>query len=153
MFKIVGLIMRLAPIGAFGAMAFTVGRYGVGSILVLGHLLIAVYVTCLVFVLGVLGVIARIYGFSLLRFIRYMSDETLIVLGTCSSESVLPRLIDKLTHLGCSRSTVGLVLPIGYSFNADGTAIYLSMASLFIAQAYGIELALTSRSSWAYSPC
>ena len=142
LFRIVGLIMRLAPVGAFGAMAFTVGRYGVGSILVLGHLLVAVYATCIIFVLGVLGAIARLYGFSLLRFIRYMGHETLIVLGTCSSESVLPRLIDKLTRLGCSRSTVGLVLPIGYSFNADGTAIYLSMASLFIAQAYGIELGL-----------
>jgi len=145
LFRIVGLIMRLAPVGAFGAMAFTVGRYGIGSVLVLGHLLIAIYATCIIFVLGVLGVIARAYGFSLLRFIRYMGDETLIVFGTCSSESVLPRLIDKLTRLGCSRSTVGLVLPIGYSFNADGTAIYLSMASLFIAQAYGIDLSLAQQ--------
>jgi aerobic C4-dicarboxylate transport protein len=142
LFKIVGMIMRLAPIGAFGAMAFTVGRYGIGSILVLGHMLIAIYLTCALFVFGVLGTIARFYGFSLFRFIRYIADEVLVVFGTCSSESVLPRLIEKLTRLGCSRSCVGLVLPVGYSFNADGTAIYLSMASLFIAQAYGIDMSL-----------
>jgi aerobic C4-dicarboxylate transport protein len=142
LFKIVGMIMRLAPIGAFGAMAFTVGRYGVGSILVLGHMLIAVYLTCALFIFGILGGIARFFGFSLFRFIRYIADEVLVVFGTCSSESVLPRLLDKLTHLGCSRSSVGLVLPVGYSFNADGTAIYLSMASLFIAQAYGIHMSV-----------
>ncbi|UQR63048.1 C4-dicarboxylate transporter DctA [Bradyrhizobium sp. C-145] len=140
LFKIVGMIMRLAPIGAFGAMAFTVGRYGLGSILVLGHMLVAVYTTCIIFMFVVLGAAARLNGFSFVRFLRYMADEALIVLGTCSSESVLPRLMDKLAHLGCSRSSVGLVLPIGYSFNADGTAIYLSMAALFIAQAYGIEM-------------
>lgn len=142
LFKIVGLIMRLAPLGAFGAMAFTVGRFGIGSILVLGHMLAAVYVTCILFVLGVLGVVARLHGFGIVRFIRFMGAETLIVLGTCSSESVLPRLLDKLNRLGCSRSCVGLVLPVGYSFNADGTAIYLSMAALFIAQAYGIDMTL-----------
>ena len=142
LFKIVGMIMRLAPVGAFGAMAFTVGRYGIGSILVLGHMLIAIYLTCALFIFGVLGAIARYYGFSLIRFIRFIADEVLVVLGTCSSESVLPRLIDKLTRLGCSRSSVGLVLPVGYSFNADGTAIYLSMAALFIAQAYGIDMSL-----------
>lgn len=142
LFKIVGLIMRLAPIGAFGAMAFTVGRYGIGSILVLGHMLFAVYTTCFIFMFVVLGAICRLSGFSFTRFLRFMADEALIVLGTCSSESVLPRLMDKFAHLGCSRSSVGLVLPIGYSFNADGTAIYLSMASLFIAQAYGIEMSL-----------
>ncbi|MEH2487746.1 C4-dicarboxylate transporter DctA [Bradyrhizobium sp. AZCC 2230] len=140
LFNIVGMIMRLAPIGAFGAMAFTVGRYGLGSILVLGHMLVAVYATCIIFMFVVLGAVARLNGFSFVRFLRYMADEALIVLGTCSSESVLPRLMDKLTQLGCSRSSVGLVLPIGYSFNADGTAIYLSMAALFIAQAYGIEM-------------
>jgi aerobic C4-dicarboxylate transport protein len=145
LFKIVGLIMRLAPIGAFGAMAFTVGRYGVGSILVLGHMLLAVYATCIIFMFVVLGAVARLNGFSFIRFLRYMGDEALIVLGTCSSESVLPRLMDKLAHLGCSRSSVGLVLPIGYSFNADGTAIYLSMAALFIAQAYGIEMTLAQQ--------
>ena len=126
-------------------MAFTVGRYGIGSILVLGHMLIAIYMTCALFVFGVLGTIARFYGFSLLRFIRYIADEVLVVFGTCSSESVLPRLIEKLTRLGCSRSSVGLVLPVGYSFNADGTAIYLSMASLFIAQAYGIDMSLSKQ--------
>jgi aerobic C4-dicarboxylate transport protein len=145
LFKIVGMIMRLAPLGAFGAMAFTVGRYGVGSILVLGQMLVAVYITCIIFVFGVLGTIARVSGFSFTRFLRYMGEEALIVLGTCSSESVLPRLMDKLEHLGCTRSSVGLVLPVGYSFNADGTAIYLSMAALFIAQAYGIEMSLAQQ--------
>ena len=145
LFKIVGLIMRLAPLGAFGAMAFTVGKYGIGSILVLGHMLIAVYVTCIIFMFVVLGAIARLNGFSFTRFLRYMADEALVVLGTCSSESVLPRLMDKLAHLGCTRSSVGLVLPVGYSFNADGTAIYLSMAALFIAQAYGIEMSLAQQ--------
>ncbi|MDP4025193.1 cation:dicarboxylase symporter family transporter [Methylobacterium sp. NEAU 140] len=140
LFQLVALIMRLAPLGAFGAMAFTVGRYGVGSILVLGHMLLSVYLTCALFVAVVLGAIARAYGFSLFRFIRYIGAEVLIVLGTCSSESVLPRLMTKLQRLGCSKSSVGLVLPVGYSFNADGTAIYLSMASLFIAQAYGIDM-------------
>jgi aerobic C4-dicarboxylate transport protein len=145
LFKIVAMIMRLAPIGAFGAMAFTVGKYGIGSILVLGHMLVAVYVTCVIFVFGILGAIANLNGFGFLRFLRYMGEEALIVLGTCSSESVLPRLMDKLTRLGCSRSSVGLVLPIGYSFNADGTAIYLSMASLFIAQAYGIPMSFAQQ--------
>ncbi|MCA6100079.1 C4-dicarboxylate transporter DctA [Bradyrhizobium australafricanum] len=145
LFKIVGMIMRLAPVGAFGAMAFTVGRYGIGSILVLGHMLIAVYATCIIFLFVVLGAVARLNGFSFTRFLRFMSDEALIVLGTCSSESVLPRLMDKLERLGCTRSSVGLVLPVGYSFNADGTAIYLSMAALFIAQAYGIEMSLAQQ--------
>lgn len=145
LFKIVGLIMRLAPLGAFGAMSFTIGKYGIGSILVLGHMLLAVYVTCAIFILGVLGSIARAYNFSLLRFIRFIAPEVLVVLGTCSSESVLPRLLTKLNALGCSRSTVGLVLPVGYSFNADGTAIYLSMAALFIAQAYGIDMSLSQQ--------
>jgi aerobic C4-dicarboxylate transport protein len=145
LFKIVGMIMRLAPLGAFGAMAFTVGKYGIGSIVVLGHMLLAVYVTCAIFIFGVLGLIARAYGFSLPRFIRFIAEEVLVVFGTCSSESVLPRLLVKLNALGCSRSTVGLVLPIGYSFNADGTAIYLSMAALFIAQAYGIDMTLSQQ--------
>jgi aerobic C4-dicarboxylate transport protein len=134
--------MRLAPLGAFGAMAFTVGKFGIGSVLVLGHMLVAVYVTCILFVVLVLGAVARLYSFGILRFIRFMGDETLIVLGTCSSESVLPRLLSKLNRLGCSRSCVGPVLPVGYSFNADGTALYLSMAALFIAQAYGIDMSL-----------
>ena len=142
LFKIVGLIMRLAPLGAFGAMAFTVGKFGVGSILVLGNMLAAVYITSTLFVVVVLGSVSRLYGFSILRFIRFIGDETLIVFGTCSSETVLPRLLTKLNRLGVSRSCVGLVLPVGYSFNADGTALYLSMAALFIAQAYGIDLSL-----------
>ena len=108
-------------------------------------MLLAVYVTCALFIFGVLGLIARAYGFSLPRFIRFIAEEVLVVFGTCSSESVLPRLLVKLNALGCSRSTVGLVLPIGYSFNADGTAIYLSMAALFIAQAYGIDMTLSQQ--------
>lgn len=142
LFRIVAMIMRLAPLGAFGAMAFTVGKFGIGSVLVLGHMLVAVYLTAILFVVVVLGSVARLYGFGILRFIRFIGAETLIVLGTCSSESVLPRLLAKLNRLGCSRSCVGLVLPVGYSFNADGTALYLSMAALFIAQAYGIDMSL-----------
>ncbi|MBB3904097.1 aerobic C4-dicarboxylate transport protein [Methylobacterium brachythecii] len=145
LFQLVSMIMRLAPVGAFGAMAFTVGKYGIGSILVLGHMLLCVYITCVLFVCVVLGAIARAYGFSIFRFIRYVGEEVLIVLGTCSSESVLPRLMTKLNRLGCSKSSVGLVLPVGYSFNADGTAIYLSMASLFIAQAYGIDMSFSQQ--------
>ena len=142
LFKIVGMIMRLAPLGAFGAMAFTVGKFGIGSILVLGNMLAAVYITSILFVVVVLGSVSRLYGFSILRFIRFIGEETLIVFGTCSSETVLPRLLTKLNRLGVSRSCVGLVLPVGYSFNADGTALYLSMAALFIAQAYGIDMSV-----------
>ena len=142
LFQLVAMIMRLAPLGAFGAMAFTVGRYGIGSILALGYLLLGVYITCALFVVVVLGAIARAYGFSLFRFIRYVGEEVLIVFATCSSESVLPRLMTKLNRLGCSKPSVGLVLPTGYSFNADGNAIYYSMGALFIAQAYGIDMGL-----------
>lgn len=142
LFKIIALIMRLAPIGAYGAMAFAVSKYGLGSVLVLGKLMMAVYVTCALFVFVVLNAIARMCGFSLLRFLRFVGQEIMIVFGTASSESVLPRLMARLERLGCSSPTVGLVLPTGYSFNMDGTSIYLSMAALFIAQAYGIDLSL-----------
>ena len=121
--------MRLAPIGAFGAMAFTVGRYGIGSLLSLGKLMAGVYVTCLLFVIVVLGGILRMSGLRLLPFLRYIAEELLIVLGTSSSESALPRLMAKLERLGCSKSIVGLVVPAGYSFNLDGTAIYMTMAA------------------------
>src|SRR5213080_1505513 len=142
LFTIVGYIMRVAPIGAFGAMAFTIGKYGVGSLLSLGKLMGTFYLTCLVFILVVLGLIARFHGFSILKFIRYIKDELLIVLGTSSSESVLPRMMAKLENLGVKKSTVGLVIPTGYSFNLDGTSIYLTMAAVFVAQATNTPMTL-----------
>ncbi|WJV62464.1 dicarboxylate/amino acid:cation symporter [Pectobacteriaceae bacterium CE70] len=134
-FGIINMIMRLAPLGAFGAMAFTIGKYGVGSLLQLGQLIICFYITCVLFVVLVLGTIARITGFSIFKFIRYIREELLIVLGTSSSESALPRMLDKMEKVGCKKSVVGLVIPTGYSFNLDGTSIYLTMAAVFIAQA------------------
>ena len=142
LFSIVGYIMRVAPIGAFGAMAFTIGKYGVGSLVQLGKLMGTFYLTCLIFVLVVLGLIARLHGFSILKFIRYIKEELLIVLGTSSSESVLPRMMPKLENLGVKKSTVGLVIPTGYSFNLDGTSIYLTMAAVFVAQATNTPMTL-----------
>jgi aerobic C4-dicarboxylate transport protein len=142
LFRIVGMIMRLAPVGAFGAMAFTVGRYGLGTLLSLGKLMAGVYVTCLLFIFVVLGLIARLTGFSLLKFLRHIGEEILIVLGTSSSESVLPKIMIKLERLGCSKSVVGLVVPTGYSFNLDGTSIYMTMAAIFVAQATGVHLSI-----------
>ena len=139
-FKVIGLIMFIAPIGAFGAMAFTIGKYGLGTLQQLGMLLAGVYASCLLFIFGILGVIARCAGFSLWRFLRYIREEILIVLGTSTSESALPGLMAKLEALGCEKSVVGLVVPTGYSFNLDGTSIYLSMAVLFIAQAAHVDL-------------
>jgi aerobic C4-dicarboxylate transport protein len=141
-FRIVEMVMRVAPIGALGAMAFTVGAFGVGSLLTLGRLMFCVYVTMAIFIFGVLNVIARTAGFSLWKLLVYIRDDIAIVLGTSSSEAVLPRLIDKLERYGCTRDVVGLVIPAGYSFNLDGTSIYLSMATLFIAQAYGVHLSI-----------
>ena len=135
LFGIVGIVMRLAPLGAFGAMAFTIGKYGFSSLLSLGFLMGCFYATCLVFIFGVLGLVARLHGFSIWRFVKYIRDELFIVLGTSSSESVLPRMIAKMQKLGAGKSVVGLVIPAGYSFNLDGTSIYLTMATLFIAQA------------------
>ena len=140
MFRIVHLLMYLAPVGAFGAMAFTIGRYGLGSLASLAALVATFYATSLLFVIVVLGLIARAAGFSLFGLIRYIKDELLLVLGTSSSESALPLLIEKLERAGCPKSIVGLVVPTGYSFNLDGTCIYMSLAALFIAQACGIEL-------------
>jgi len=142
LFEIVALIMRFAPIGAFGAMAFTVGEYGAKSLLSLGKLMAAVYVTCLMFVFIVLGAIAFAVGFNLLKFLKHIAEEILIVLGTSSSESALPRIMAKLERLGCSRSVVGLVIPTGYSFNLDGTSIYMTMAAMFVAQASNVHLTL-----------
>jgi aerobic C4-dicarboxylate transport protein len=142
LFEVVAIIMRLAPVGAFGAMAFTIGRYGLGSLVALGKLMAGVYITCAFFVFIVLGAIARVTGFSLIRFLRYISEEILIVLGTSSSESALPRIMAKLEHLGCAKPVVGLVVPTGYSFNLDGTSIYMTMAAIFVAQASGVQLSL-----------
>jgi aerobic C4-dicarboxylate transport protein len=142
LFDVIAIIMRFAPIGAFGAMAFTVGKYGVGTLLSLGTLMLCVYMTCFLFVFVVLGLIARLTGFSLWLFLRYIKEEILIVLGTSSSEAALPRMITKLENVGCGKSVVGLVIPTGYSFNLDGTSIYLTMAAIFIAQATNVHLSL-----------
>jgi len=142
-FRILNMIVRLAPIGAFGAMAFTVGSYGVGALNRLAYLMAGFYLTALIFVLVVLGGIARLTGFSIVRFVGYIKDELLLVLGTSSSETALPGMIKKMRALGCSSSTVGLVIPTGYSFNLDGTNIYMSMAAIFLAQATNTPLAWT----------
>jgi aerobic C4-dicarboxylate transport protein len=142
LFGIVGMIMRLAPIGAFGAMAFTIGKYGIVTLLSLGKLMACFYATCLLFIFVVLGAIARLHGFRITRFVRYIKEELFIVLGTSSSESVLPRMITRLEGLGVEKSVVGLVIPTGYSFNLDGTSIYLTMAAVFIAQATNTQLDL-----------
>ncbi|MCH7343798.1 dicarboxylate/amino acid:cation symporter [Pelomonas sp. CA6] len=142
LFVIIGYIMKLAPIGAFGAMAFTIGKYGVRSLVQLGALMGTFYLTCLIFIFVVLGLIARLHGFSVWKFIKYIKEELLIVLGTSSSESVLPRMMAKLENLGVKKSTVGLVIPTGYSFNLDGTSIYLTMAAVFIAQATDTPMSL-----------
>jgi aerobic C4-dicarboxylate transport protein len=147
LFVIVGMIMHLAPIGAFGAMAFTVGRYGIGSLLSLGKLMAGVYITCLLFILIVLGIVLRLAGLRLLALLRYIAEEILLVLGTSSSESALPRLMMKLEQLGCSKPVVGLVIPTGYSFNLDGTSIYMTMAAVFVAQASGLHLSLREQLS------
>jgi aerobic C4-dicarboxylate transport protein len=142
LFAVVGIIMKAAPVGAFGAMAFTIGSYGIGSLLLLAKLMGTFYLTCVMFVFIVLGIIARVHGFNIFRFLRYIQEEILIVLGTSSSEAALPRMMAKLESLGAGRSTVGLVIPTGYSFNLDGTAIYLTMAAMFIAQATNTPMTL-----------
>ena len=147
LFGVVGIIMKVAPIGAFGAMAFTIGRYGIGSLVQLGALMACFYATCLVFVFVVLGLIARVHGFSLWRYLKYIREELFIVLGTSSSETVLPRMMLKMEAAGCRKSVVGLVIPAGYSFNLDGTSIYLTMAAVFIAQATNTHLPLSEQLS------
>jgi aerobic C4-dicarboxylate transport protein len=146
-FGVIALIVKAAPVGAFGAMAFTVGRYGIHTLLPLGKLLLCVYLTSALFVFIVLGIIARLHGFSLWKFLCYIQEEILIVVGTSSSESALPRLMTKLEKLGCSKPVVGLVIPSGYSFNLDGTAIYLTIAALFVAQATNTHLS-TGQEWW-----
>ncbi|MBE7942302.1 MULTISPECIES: dicarboxylate/amino acid:cation symporter [Ramlibacter] len=144
-FAIVGVIMKLAPVGAFGAMAFTIGKYGIASLFSLGKLMGTFYLTCLIFVFVVLGIVSRVHGFSVFKLVRYIKEELLIVLGTSSSESVLPRMMEKMENLGATKSTVGLVIPTGYSFNLDGTSIYLTMAAVFIAQATNTDMTLTQQ--------
>ena len=143
LFKMIDMIMRLAPLGAFGAMAFTLGKYGAVALLSLGKLMAGVYLTCALFIIVVLGLIARISGFSLWKLIKHIKDELWIVLSTSSSEAALPGMLAKLETFGCAKPVVGLVIPTGYSFNLDGTSIYLTMAAVFIAQATNIELSLT----------
>ncbi len=142
-FSIIQVIVKLAPIGAFGAMGFTIGKYGLAALLKLGALVATFYATSLLFVLVVLGLIALAAGFSIFKFLRYIREELLIVLGTSSSESVLPQMMDKLQRLGAGKTTTGLVIPTGYSFNLDGTNIYMTLATLFLAQATNIDLTLT----------
>jgi aerobic C4-dicarboxylate transport protein len=142
LFELVRMIMLVAPIGAFGAMAFTIGAYGLGTLLSLAKLMATFYLTCLCFIFFVLGSIARFHGFSIWKFLRYIREELLIVLGTSSSEAALPRMMAKMESLGAGRSTVGLVIPAGYSFNLDGTSIYLTMAAVFVAQATNTSMTL-----------
>jgi aerobic C4-dicarboxylate transport protein len=142
LFGVVGLVTRLAPIGAFGAMAYTIGKFGVGTLVSLGQLLACVYLTCAVFIIVVLGTIARIAGFNLWKIIKYIREEIFIAVGTSSSESALPGLMAKMERIGCSRPVVGIVVPAGYSFNLDGTCIYLTCAALFVAQATATHLSL-----------
>jgi aerobic C4-dicarboxylate transport protein len=144
-FRIVGIVMWAAPIGAFGAIAFTVGKFGAGSLLSLGKLLISFYLTCLIFIFAVLWPIAHFCGVNIFRFIRYIREELLIVIATTSSETVLPRMISKLEAAGCEESVVGLVIPAGYSFNLDGTCLYLATAAVFLAQATNMPLPLTDQ--------
>ena len=145
LFGVVGTIMKVAPIGAFGAMAFTIGKYGLGSLVSLGALMATFYATCLIFVFVVLGTIARLHGFSIWKLVRYIREELLIVLGTSSSEAALPGMMLRLEQLGAKKSVVGLVIPTGYSFNLDGTSIYLTMAAVFIAQATNTPMTLTQQ--------
>ena len=144
-FGMVGIVMWAAPIGAFGAIAFTVGKYGAGALLSLGNLLVCFYVTCLIFIFAVLGPVSRLCGFSLFKLMRYLRDEILVCLATTSSESVLPRMLIKMEQLGCKPSVVGLIIPTGYSFNLDGTCLYLASVTVFLAQATNTPLDLTQQ--------
>jgi aerobic C4-dicarboxylate transport protein len=142
LFRIVAMVMRLAPLGAGAGMAFTIGKYGIGTLLSLGQLLVALYATTLIFIVVILGSVARWSGLPLMQFLRYFKDEILVTLGTCSTEAVLPRMMVKLEKLGCEKSVVGMVLPTGYTFNSDGTCIYLTMAAIFVAQATNTPLTM-----------
>ena len=144
-FRIVAIVMKVAPIGAFGAMAYTIGTFGLKTLLPLGRLMLDVYLTMAIFVFVVLGAICRMYGFRILSLIKFIREEIMLVLGTSSSEAALPRMLEKMERYGCARPVVGLVIPTGYSFNLDGTSIYLSMATIFIAQVYRVDLSLTQQ--------
>jgi aerobic C4-dicarboxylate transport protein len=146
-FRIVAIVMKVAPIGAFGAMAYTIGAFGVKSLLPLGRLMLDVYLTMFLFIFIVLNLILRWYGFSLWAYLKFIREEILLVLGTSSSEAALPLMLEKMERYGCARSVVGLVIPAGYSFNLDGTSIYLSMAALFVAQAFGVHLSIAQQLS------
>ncbi len=141
-FNMMKFVMKLAPIGAFGGMAFTIGNYGLSTLIPMAKVMGVVYITCILFIFVILNLICRLYKFSLLKYLRYIRQEILVVLGTSSSESVLPSMIQKMERFGCNKSVVGLVIPTGYSFNLDGTSIYLSIALIFLAQAFKIELTL-----------
>jgi aerobic C4-dicarboxylate transport protein len=147
MFTVLGMVMKLAPIGAFGGMAFTIGKYGIATLLPLGKLMLVVYATMFLFIFVVLNLILRYYNLRLMPYLSFIKEEILLVLGTSSSESALPRMIDKMERYGCSRSVAGLVIPTGYSFNLDGTSIYLSIAVIFLAQAFNIHLGLSQQLS------
>jgi aerobic C4-dicarboxylate transport protein len=142
-FLLIGIVMRFAPIGAFGAMAFTIGKYGLSTVVSLFQLMLCFYATCLFFIFVVLGIVSRLAGFNILRLIRYLKEELLLVFGFSSSEPVLPRFMMKMEEAGCAEPVVGLVIPTGYSFNLDGTCIYLTMAAIFLAQATGTDLTWT----------
>lgn len=144
-FRMIHIVMKVSPIGAFGGMAYTIGKFGFGSLVVLGKLLLSYYLTSLVFIFVVLNLIGRYYGFSVWKLLVYIKEELLIVLGASSSEAVLPNIMEKLVAAGCDRSVVGLIIPTGYSFNLDGTTIYLSMATIFLAQVFNIDLSLTQQ--------
>jgi aerobic C4-dicarboxylate transport protein len=146
-FRIVALVMKVAPIGAFGAMAYTIGTFGVNALLPLGRLMLDVYLTMALFIFIVLNLILRAYGFSLWHYLKHIREEIVLVLGTSSSEAALPRMLEKMEQYGCARSVVGLVIPAGYSFNLDGTSIYLSMAALFVAQAFNVHLSIAQQLS------
>jgi aerobic C4-dicarboxylate transport protein len=145
LFTVINIIMRVAPVGAFGAMAFTIGKFGLGSLASLGKLMVSFYTTCILFIIFVLGGVLRYFGFSIFRLLGFIKEEILIVLGTSSSEAALPSLMAKLQKGGCSESVVGLVVPTGYSFNLDGTSIYLTMAAVFLAQATNTQLILSDQ--------
>ncbi len=144
-FQVIHIVMKLSPVGAFGGMAYTIGKFGFASLVLLGKLLLSYYITSLLFIFIVLNLITRYYGFSLWKLLVYIKEELLIVLGASSSESVLPNIMEKLEAAGCERTVVGLIIPTGYSFNLDGTTIYLSMATLFLAQVFGIDLSFTQQ--------
>ena len=145
LFKMIHMIMRVAPIGAFGAIAFTIGQYGIGTLLQLGQMMAGVYLTCAFFIFVVLGGVCRLAGFSVWKFLKYIREEIVITIGTSSSEAVLPRLMNKLERLGCSKPVVGLVVPTGYSFNLDGTSIYMTMGAIFISQATNTPLSMSQQ--------